>query len=335
MRVLVTGGAGFIASHIVDALIEEGHEVAVVDNLSHGKAEHVNPRARFYNVDITDFAALDEVFSRERPETVNHHAAQTSVRRSMADPSFDAMVNIVGSINLLQHCVKHGASKFIFASTCAVYSEPQYIPMDEEHPARPQSGYGMSKLTVENYIRFYTEVYGLRHTIFRYGNVFGPRQDPKGEAGVVAIFTEQFMEGIQPTIFGDGTKTRDYVFVKDVARANLLAMGVAGTPSMSPPYQGGDTPSISPPWKGGDIEGVFNIARGVEVSDFEIFDAVRQATGARVEPIYSQKRPGEADRVCLNCERAKQVLGWGPTVHLREGVHQVVAHYRQRHRART
>jgi UDP-glucose 4-epimerase len=300
MRVLVTGGAGFIGSHIVDALIGQGHDVVVVDDLSSGKRANVSPEARFYEVSITDPESLDRIFAEERPELVNHHAAQTSVRHSMTEPSKDAGINIIGSINLLQSCVKYGATRLIFASTCAVYSEPRHVPMEEAHPTHPQSAYGMAKYAVEGYIRFYSDVYGLRYKIFRYGNVFGPRQNPSAEAGVVAIFTGQLLAGTQPTIFGDGTKTRDYVSVKDVVAANLLAMGDVG-----------------------DGE-VFNIARGVEVSDFEIFDAVRTATQVGIEPAYADKRPGEVDRVALDCSKVEKRLGWLPAVQLDEGVQRVV-----------
>jgi UDP-glucose 4-epimerase len=305
MKVLVTGGAGFIGSHIVDALIEAGHDVAVVDDLSTGSKRNLNPKARFYQVSITDFDALGEVFGQEKPELVNHHAAQTSVRNSMADPSFDGLVNVVGSINLLRLSVDNAVERFIFASTCAVYSEPQHIPMEEGHPIGPQSAYGSAKAAVEGYVRMYSEVHGLRHKIFRYGNVFGPRQNPEGEAGVVAIFTRQMLGGEQSTIFGDGGKTRDYVSVSDVVHANILAMDERG-----------------------DNE-VYNIARGIEVSDFEIFDAVRNAAGADVEPLYADKRPGEADRVSLNCSRAVNALDWNPATGLADGIAQVVDYHRE------
>ena len=257
-----------------------------------------------HQVDIADSDGLRDVFDREKPDVVNHHAAQTSVRHSMSGPEIDARVNIIGTINVLQNCVAHGVKRLVFASSGAVYSEPQYIPMDEGHPIAPKSAYGLSKYTAEGYIRLYADAYGLRHTVFRYGNVFGPRQDPGGEAGVVAIFAEQLLNGIQPTIFGDGTKTRDYVFVEDIARANLMAT------------------------IGSSANDTLNLARGVEVSDFEVFDAVRRATGTSVEPVYSDKRPGEADRSSLDCSRAERVLGWTPQTTFSDGVDQVVAHIR-------
>ena len=304
MRVLVTGGAGFIGSHIVDGLVQEGNEVAVVDDLYLGSAENLNPGARFHQVSITDFDRLETVFAQERPQIVNHHAAQTSVTRSMADPAFDAQVNIVGSLNVMQLCVKYGADKLVFASTCAVYSEPVDLPMRESHPTAPQSAYGMAKLAVENYVLLYRSSYGLRSWVLRYGNVYGPRQRPGWENGVVAIFARQLLDGARPTIFGDGSKTRDYVFVMDVVRANLLATSADGN---------------------GDV---LNVGRGIEVSDFEIFDLARNAVGSEVDPIYGDRRPGEADRVSLDSYKARELLGWVPTVAPEDGVRQTVEYYR-------
>ena len=304
MRVLVTGGAGFIGSHVVDALLDEGHHVAVVDDLSTGRLENLNAKARLHQVSITDRDAIDDVFVQERPEVVHHHAAQMDVRRSMADPVFDTTVNVLGTVNLLQSAVKHGVSRLILASTSAVYSEPKYMPMDEAHPIDPQSFYGLSKYTAESYVKAYAEAYNLRYKIFRYGNVYGPRQNPNGEAGVVAIFTGQLLSGERPTIFGDGTKTRDYISVADIARANLVAMTEVG-----------------------DNE-VYNLSWGMEVSDFAIFEAVRDATGSDAIPEYAAKRPGEADRAGLDSSKAKNLLGWRPTVRLEEGIQETVAHYR-------
>ena len=304
MKVLVTGGAGFIGSHIVDAMLEQGHSVAVIDDLSTGISEHLNPRARLYRVSVTDTSAVEEVFAKERPDLVNHHAGQKDVRRSMADPLFDARVNVLGSVSLLQLAVKYDVSRFVLASTSAVYSEPAYLPMDESHPIGPQSGYGASKYSAETYVRLYADAHGLRYKIFRYGNVYGPRQNARGEAGVVAIFAGQLLEGGQPTIFGDGTKTRDYVFVTDIAEANLMAMEPVGD------------------------DHVYNISCGAGVSDLEIFEAVRAATGVQMEPMYAVKRPGEADNVCLDSSLAKSLLGWVPTVPLDEGIAQSVGYHR-------
>ena len=253
MRVLVTGGAGFIGSHLVDALVQHGHEVAVVDDLSAGRSGLKNPDARFYKVSITDFDGLSRVFAAERPEAVSHHAAQISVRRSMADPSFDALVNVVGTVNVLRLSATHDCERVVFASSCAVYSDPVRLPLDESHPAVPASAYGTSKLAAEDYLRFYGRVHGLQYVAFRYGNVYGPRQDPAGESGAVSIFGRQMLSGQQVTIYGTGTKTRDYVYISDVVEANLAAMRLPGAAE------------------------VLNLARGIEVSDYEVFDLVRRA----------------------------------------------------------
>ncbi|MCL0028537.1 NAD-dependent epimerase/dehydratase family protein [Dehalococcoidia bacterium] len=304
MKILVTGGAGFIGSSIVDAMLDAGHSVSIIDDLSTGRRENLNPGANLYECSITDIDSVTEVFERERPQVVNHHAAQIDVRRSMEDPVADAKVNVVGSVNLLNLAVRFGVDRFIFASTSAVYSEPTYLPMDESHPIGPQSTYGASKHSAENFVRFFADVHGLRYKIFRYGNVYGPRQNPKGEAGVVAIFTGQLLEGNQPRIFGDGTKTRDYVFVQDVVNANLMAIGEQG-----------------------DNE-TFNVSRGTEVSDIQVFEAVRAATGVRMEPRYADKRPGEADSVCLDSTKAKRILRWASVVPLDEGITRSVAYHR-------
>ena len=304
MRVLVTGGAGFIGSHLVDALVERGHDVSIVDDLSAERSGFINPHARFHEVSITDVDGLSRVFAEERPEAVSHNAAQISVRSSMADPSFDAQVNVVGSVNVLQLAVTHGCERVLFASTGAVYSEPVHLPMDESHPAVPASAYGTSKLAVESYLRLYSEVHGLQYVAFRCGNVYGPRQDPGGEAGVVPIFASRMLSGRQVTIYGDGSKTRDYVYISDVVEANLAAMRLPGAAQ------------------------VLNLARGVEVSDYEVFDLVRSAVGSNVEPVYAEKRPGEVDRVCIDSSRASEVLGWTPTVEPAEGIRRTVEHLR-------
>lgn len=304
MRILITGGAGFIASGIVDAMLDAGHSVAIIDDLSTGRHANLNPGARLYECSVTDLDAVKQVFERERPQIVNHHAAQIDVRRSMEDPAADAAINVVGSVNLLSLAVRYTVARFIFASTSAVYSEPAYLPMDESHPVGPRSAYGASKYSAENFVIFFADVHGLRYKIFRYGNVYGPRQDPKGESGVVAIFAGQLLDGTQPTIFGDGKKTRDYVFVQDIVNANLMAIGEQG-----------------------DNE-TYNLSRGIAVSDIEIFDAVRAATGVRTEPQYAARRPGEADSVCLDISKAQRLLGWAPNVPLDEGIAQAVAYHR-------
>ena len=307
MRVLVTGGAGFIGSHIVDGLVAKGHTVFIVDDLSEGNRANINPDACLFDVNVNDADGLQRAFAEAKPDVVSHHAAQISVRNSMYDPTHDAQVNIIGSLNVLQAAVKHDVERFIFASTSVVYAKPNHLPMDETHPLSPESVYGVSKLSVESFIRLYTDTYGIKHKIFRYGNVFGPRQNPHGEAGVVAIFTRQFMRGEQPTIFGDGSKTRDYVFVSDVVSASIAAMGAAGD---------NDT---------------YNIARGIGVSDYEMFDTVAAATDSSMQPKYAPVRPGEPEHISLDPTKAQEILSWHPRVTLSDGIAQVVEHYRQTH----
>ncbi len=305
MRVLVTGGAGFIGSHIVDALVADGHSVFVMDDMSAGNRANLNSKAAMYETDIIDAQAVADAFADAKPDVVNHHAAQISVRNSMSDPAHDARINILGSLNVLQACVANGVRRIIFPSTCAVYATPQRLPMPEDHPQRPESIYGASKLSVETFIRLYTDTYGIRHKIFRYGNVYGPRQNPGGEAGVVGIFTGQLSRGEQPTIFGDGTKTRDYIYVQDIVAANIAALT-----------------------NNGDDE-TYNLAYGVGISDYEIFDAVRSATGSDMQPTYAPVRPGEADAISIDPSKAQQAFEWQPQVPLADGIAQVVAHYRK------
>ncbi len=224
-RVLVTGGAGFIGSHVVDRLVAAGHDVAVVDNLATGRRANLNPAARFYELDIRD-PALGTVVERERPAVISHHAAQVDVRRSTADPLYDADVNILGSLNVLKVAVEHGVRKVIYISTGgAVYGEPEYLPVDEDHPIHPLCEYGASKHAVEHYLYMYAENYDLDYTVLRYPNVYGPRQDPHGEAGVVAIFSQKMLKGETCTINGDGTQERDFLYVADCARANETGAG--------------------------------------------------------------------------------------------------------------
>lgn len=313
MSILVTGGAGFIASHITDALIREKHRVSVVDNLSMGFQASVNPNASFYPADISDSDALEQVFKKERPEIVYHYAAKVDIRRSVTDPKFDAQVNLLGTLNILGMCLKYNVRKIIFPSISAVYPEPQYLPMDESHPISPDSPYGISKYAVEQYLRLYYKNYGIEYTVFRYGNVYGPRQNPDGESGVVAIFSEQMLSGIQPTIFGDGSKTRDYIYIDDVVKANLLVHGNLGSGE------------------------VFNIGWGEEVRDYEIFELVKKACRdalqcVSMEPRYDKKRPGELNRISLDSSKAKRILNWSPTISLEEGIPMAVEYYRRRHR---
>ncbi len=297
MRILVTGGAGFIASHVVDACLAEGHDVAVLDNLSRGNAENLNPGADFHQADLCDPDGLRAVFERARPDVVSHHAAHVDVRRAVEDPAYDARQNILGTVSLLELCREFSVGKIVFISSGgAVYGEPESLPVKEDHPLRPLSPYGLSKSVGERYVELYRRLHGLDYTILRYPNIYGPRQDPGGEAGVVAIFSDLIREGRRPTIFGDGSKTRDYLFVGDVVRANLIVTGEPGR------------------------GGVFNLGWGKEITDLEVFEGVRDALGSDVEPIYGERRPGEVDRICQDASRAGAELDWRPEVPFRDGV---------------
>ena len=303
MKVLVTGGAGFIGSHLVDALVESGHEVVVVDNLSAGFEHNINPKAGFYRLGIGD-SELERVFEQERPQVVSHQAAQTVATRSVAEPIFDAEQNILGSLNVILNCLKFGVDKLVYASSGgAVYGEPQYQPVDEKHPINPISQYGISKHTVEHYLYLYSVLYGLNCVVLRYPNVYGPRQNPGAEAGVVAIFAWKMLKGEQPTIFGSGDKTRDYTFVSDVVAANILAMESGRN-------------------------GIYNIGTGKQTSDQEIFDTVAEVLGYEGTAYYAPVRKGEIQRICLDYTKATRELGWLPWVGLEEGVRRAVEYYR-------
>lgn len=304
MKILVTGGAGFIGSHVVDALIELGHEVVVVDNLSTGREENINPRARFFRMNIQD-PEIQELFEREQLTVVDHHAAQMDVRLSVADPIYDASNNILGLINLLQASVKTGVLKFIFISSGgAIYGEQNYFPADEEHPTRPLSPYGITKLTGEKYLYFYFKTYGLNYVSLRYANVYGPRQNPHGEAGVVAIFTSKLLTGQQPIINGNGLQTRDYVYVGDVVTANLKALN----------YNASD---------------YFNIGTGIETNVNELFQRLSHLTNVEVKEVHGLAQPGEQQRSVLNHQKAIKMLNWTPQVSVDEGLAKTVAYFKK------
>jgi UDP-glucose 4-epimerase len=303
MRILVTGGAGFIGSHVADRFIELGHEVAVLDDFSSGKPENVNPRAKLFRMSLLD-ERLAGVFDEFRPEVVSHHAAQVNVRRSVDAPEFDATVNVVGSVRLFQAAATRGCGKVIYASSGgACYGDPPSLPAREDTPVRPLCPYGVSKYAAEKYLQLYGALNGLRFTVLRYANVYGPRQDPHGEAGVVAIFSELLLEGKTPTIFGDGSKTRDYVFVSDIVQANVLALEAGNG-------------------------GTYNVGTGREVSDDQIFAAVRDAVGVKIEPVHSEFRKGEVQRVALDASHIRAELGWRPRLTIEQGIPKAVEFYR-------
>lgn len=304
MKILVTGGAGFIGSHVVELLIGAGHDVAIVDDLSTGRQSNLNPKARFYQVDIRS-PQMREVFEQERPEVVDHHAAQMDVRKSVEDPLFDADVNINGSIKLAQLAMEFGTRKFIHISSGgAVYGEPVYLPCDEDHPVRPLCPYGASKYTFEMYLFMFKELYGLDYSVIRYPNVYGPRQDPNGEAGVVAIFIGQMLAGKPVTINGTGEQVRDFVYVGDCAKANLATLEKGS----------GRT---------------YNLGYGIGTNINQIFDGLKAITGYPQEAHHGLAKVGETFRIYLDASRAKAELGWEPTVDLQEGLRRTVEYFKQ------
>ncbi|QQR79032.1 MAG: NAD-dependent epimerase/dehydratase family protein [Candidatus Moraniibacteriota bacterium] len=297
MRILITGGAGFIGSHVADALIDRGHRVTIIDNLSSGSEENVNRRAKFYKVDIGNRKRLEKIFETTEPEAVLHFAAQINVRASVEDPSADAATNILGSLSLIELSAKHKVKKFIFSSTGgAMFDDTAPRPTPESVPAAPLSPYGIAKLTTEHYLRFFHQVHGLPYIVLRYANVYGPRQNAHGEAGVVSIFLTRLLDGQTPTINGDGLQTRDYVYVGDVAQANMLALDA----------------TIS--------EGVFHIGTGIETSVNDIFRMLNWQFGKAFEESHGPAKSGEIKASALAAGKAKTVLQWEPKVALSEGL---------------
>jgi len=294
LKILVTGGAGFIGSNVADSLIEAGHEVVILDNLSTGKISNVNRNAKFIKGSITD--DLGGLFGAEKFDIVNHHAAQIDVRKSVSDPIFDANINILGSINLLQNCVRYGVKKFMFASTGgAVYGEQDYFPADELHNAQPCSPYGISKLSVEKYLFFYNQTHGLNYTILRYANIYGPRQNPLGEAGVISIFLDKILANQQPIINGDGKQTRDYVFVKDVVKSNLMTLE--------------DTTSD-----------IYNVGTAIETDVNQLFNLINNNFSNKVEEVHGDAKAGEQLRSVITSEKMFKKFGWKPSTQLSGGI---------------
>ena len=305
MKVLVPGGAGFIGSHVVDAYVAAGHDVVVVDDLSTGKRENLNPKARFHQLDIVDPRTV-ELVRDERPAVLNLHAAQMDVRRSVADPLFDARVNILGTVNLLEAARKANVRRVLLVSSGgAVYGEQETFPAPESHPTNPVSPYGVSKRAGELYAFFFQAEYQVPFVALRYANVYGPRQDPHGEAGVVAIFSQRMLRGEPVTVNGDGKQTRDYVYVGDIVRANLLALESTAT-------------------------GPLNIGTGIETDVNELARLLLAASGSRSEVSHGPAKAGEQRRSVVDCRRAGNVLGWRPETSLEEGLRRTVEWFRQR-----
>jgi UDP-glucose 4-epimerase len=304
-RILITGGAGFIGSHVADRLVAAGHEVAVVDNLSSGRREFVPDAAQFFPYDIKDGKTY-ELIMDWRPQVIIHHAAQMSVQVSVSDPLLDARENILGSLNILQAAARVRVRKFIFASTGgAIYGDAAPVPARETDPPRPESPYGIAKLALEHYLHFYHREYGIIPVCLRYANVYGPRQNGQGEAGVVAIFIEKFLAGQQPVINGDGLQTRDFTYVGDIAAANLLAL----------PHP---------------EAGTFNIGTGRETDILTIYLLLQKLTGSPLGPAHGPAKPGEQRRSALNWDLARETLGWQPRISLEEGLARTVAAFRER-----
>lgn len=306
MKILVTGGAGFIGSHVVDAYVAAGHEVAVLDNLSTGREQNVNPAARLHRVDVRDKAKVEEALATFRPDVVNHHAAQAEVPKSVADPGYDAEINVVGGLNLLRACLDHSVRKVIFISSGgALYGEPDVVPNDEDHPVRPLSPYGTSKLAFEQYLGTFQRTFGLDYTVLRYANVYGPRQDFFAEEGrVVAIFASRMLEGRPVTIDGDGEQARDMIHVGDVAAANLAAL------------------------ERGSGE-AFHVSTGVPVTVNELFRKLALLTGYKLDPRFGPARRGDVYRIALDNSRARTGLGWEPRIPLEEGLSLTVDYFRE------
>ncbi len=299
MKVLVTGGAGFIGSHIVDALIAENFEVVVIDSLCRGSLKNLHPEVEFEKVDIVDAVSLRQIFARSRPDYVIHHAAQISVPQSTKDPFGDAETNILGTLNVLECCREFNVKRIVYAMSAAIYGSPRYLPIDEEHPIAALSPYGVSKHTVQHYLEVYRSMYGQEYTSLCYSNVYGPRQDAQGEGGVISIFVDRLLDGVRPFIYGDGEQTRDFVFVEDVARANLLALESAGSHFM-------------------------NISCNQSIPVNELYRTINDLLGKKVDPIYRPERPGDIRHSRLDNRRAKELLNWSPGHNLIEGLNKTI-----------
>lgn len=309
MKILITGGAGFIGSNVADAFLAAGHEVVIVDNLSTGYAHNLNSRATFYDLDICD-PNLDEVFAQEKPDIVDHHAAQISVPLSVEDPLKDVQTNVLGLVNLLQCCARHQTKKIVYISSGgAMYGEADEYPTSETYAPRPLSVYAINKMVGEDYLYFYHHQYGLNYTVLRYANVYGPRQVSHGEAGVVSLFIEKLLSGFIPTVYRYEAEPegmiRDYVFVGDCVKANLIAL------------------------EKGNL-GAFNIGTGIETSTLALYREIAGQLGIKAEPGFGPARKGDLHRSLLNCSKANVELGWQPQTPLHEGIKHTINYFREK-----
>ncbi len=305
MKILVTGGAGFIGSFIADAYINLGHDVTIIDNLSTGLEKNINSNAKFYKVDITNAEEIYPIFEKEKFDVISHHAAQANVRFSVNDPCGDAKINILGGINLFEASMKNGVKKIIFASTGgAIYGEKpeSELPTWETLEANPCSPYGISKLTNEKLLQYYKKTYGIDFVVLRYANVFGPRQNPEGEAGVVTIFVKRMLSGLQPIINGDGTHTRDYVYISDVVEANILALK-------------------------NEMSGVFNVGTSIETTTNQVFHTIREAVNSQLQEVHAPEMKGEQIRSCISYQKINKYFNWTPQVSFEEGIKKTISYF--------
>ena len=299
MKIIITGGAGFIGSHIADRLIAKGAAVTVIDNLSTGFESNINASAKFIRADITDFKNIEKIFIDERPDIIYHLAAQIDVRKSVSDPMFDAQTNIMGTLNLINLSAAHKIKKFIFSSTGgAIYGDTDIRPTPESHPEWPLSPYGIAKLTADKFLNYYNEISGFKYVSLRYGNVYGPRQNPHGEAGVVAIFLNKMLKNEQPVINGDGEQTRDYVYVEDVVKANILAL---------------ENENI-------DKVGIYNVGTSVEISVNDLFKEINKNFDNKYEEVHGPAKLGEQKTSCLSYEKIKKDMNFIPKTDFSEGI---------------
>ena len=302
MKVLVTGGAGFIGSNIVDKLIEENYEVIIIDDLSTGKEEHINEKAKFYKADISS-KEINDIFEKENINIVIHTAAQIDVQKSISNPIYDCKNNIIGTLNILEACKKHKIEKLVYSSSAAVYGQPDYLPVDEEHPINAMSGYGISKHTPEHYIKMYSDIYELNASILRYSNVYGPRQDPKGEGGVISIFVDKMLDNEKPIIYGDGEQTRDFIYVEDIVSANLAAINK-------------------------DKTEVYNISCNKKNSINDLATIINKILDTNFSPIYKEARPGDIRHSVLDNNKALNSLAWKPQYDLEQGLKETITYYK-------
>ena len=297
MKILLTGGAGFIGSHVTDELIAKGNDVVIIDNLSTGFEYNINPKAKFVKTDITDFKKIENIFVEESPEIIYHFAAQIDVRKSVSDPLFDAETNIMGTLNLIKLSSDFKIKKFIFSSTGgAIYGDTDVRPTPENHPEWPLSPYGIAKLATDKFLNYYNEIFGLKYVSLRYGNVYGPRQNPHGEAGVVAIFLNKMLKGEQPIINGDGDQTRDYVYVEDVVKANILAL------------------------ENIDKVGIYNVGTSIEISVNDLFKEINKNFDNKYKEVHGPAKLGEQKTSCLNYEKIKKDMNFIPKTDFSEGI---------------